>query len=62
MRVLLKDMLDTSQKQLSTWYGQTHLCGTIGKSFKISIGTKDDGLAVFVAVAFETFPNGRAVI
>lgn len=35
---------------------------TIAEPIKVSVGTKDNGLAVLVAVALETFPDGSSVV
>lgn len=62
MRILLQGKLDTSHEQFKAWRWQRHLFGTVGKAMEVSVGTKDDGIAVFVAVALETFPYSGSVV
>ena len=62
MRILLESKLDTSHKQFKAWRGQGHLLGAIGESVKVSVGAKDDGLALLVTVTLETLPDSGTVV
>jgi hypothetical protein len=62
VRILLQCKLDASHEQLKAWRWQRHLDGTVGKPMEVFVGTKDNGVAIFVAVALEPFPYSGPVV
>lgn len=62
MRIFLQGQLDASHEQFKARWWQGHLNGTVAKSVEVPVGTKDDGISIFVAVALEAFPDGGSVV
>ena len=62
VRIFLQSKLNASHEQFKARLWQRHLGSTIAEAMEVSVGTKDNGIPVLVAVTLEAFPDGRSVV